>query len=48
MIAVHVGENVIAITDEMYRGVHAALVTELLTSNLGELNWCVGCAFRHA
>ena len=30
----------------MCEGFHAAIVTESLTNNLGELTWYIGCAFK--
>ena len=45
IMAVHVDDNVIARSDETYKDCHAALVTKFPT-NLGELTWYSGCAFK--
>ena len=45
-MAVHVDDIVIAGSNETCRYFHAALTTKFPTSNLGELTWYTGCAFK--
>ena len=46
IVAVHVDDIVIAGSDETCRDFHAALVKNFPTSNLRELTWYTGCAFK--
>ena len=46
IMAIHADDIVIAGSNETCRDFYPALTTKFPTSNLGELTWYTGCAFK--